>query len=286
MLAIMTAITLQSITACSKCASRPASSEPNLDIYVQLYSLRDDIRKDVPNTLANLANMGVAGVELYGYDKGGFFGYSPQALKKLIEQNGMHVLSSHVNTSLPADLSGVNWDKEWEHWDEVISAHQQTGLSYIVIASMPVPADLKQLHQWCDFYNRLGEKVNAAGLSLGYHNHDFEYKSIDGEVMYDYLLKNVKPENMFFQMDVYWTVVGGYDPVSYFKQYPGRFKLLHLKDAKELGASGNIDFKMILQHLKTAGTHHMIAEVEHYSFAPIESVNRSVQFLKELLSEI
>jgi len=145
---------------------------------------------------------------------------------------------------------------------------------------LPVPKTLADLKVYCDYYNQIGEKCNQAGIIFGYHNHAHEFQEIEGEIMYDYMLKNTDPEKVFFQMDVYWTVMGQKSPVEYFKNYPGRFKQLHLKDAKELGQSGMVGFDAIYRNIETAGAVYSIIEVEKYNFEPLESVKMSLEYLE------
>ena len=97
--------------------------------------------------------------------------------------------------------------------------------------------------------------------------------------MYDYMLENTNPEYVFFEMDVYWVVRGQQSPVDYFNNYKGRFLLLHIKDNKELGQSGMVGFDAIFKNTDTAGVEHLVVEVEKYNFTPIESVQKSLDYL-------
>jgi sugar phosphate isomerase/epimerase len=253
------------------------------EIYLQLYSVRDDIKADYKGTVAKVAEMGYTGVEAAGYGDGQFYGLSPADFKKSIEEVGMEVLSSHTARPLADSVAATNWDEVWAWWDTAIQAHKEAGMKYIVTPWMPTPATLADLQAYCDYYNQVGEKCNAAGLRFGYHNHDFEFKEIEGQLMYDYMLNNTDPSKVFFQMDVYWVVKGGKDPVDYFNNYPGRFELLHIKDELELGRSGEVDFESIYNNAETAGAKYMIVEVERYTegLTPFESVKESYDFLND-----
>ncbi|SCD20495.1 Xylose isomerase-like TIM barrel [Proteiniphilum saccharofermentans] len=253
------------------------------EIYLQLYSVRDDIKSDYKGTVAKVAEMGYTGVEAAGYGDGQFYGLSPADFKKSIEEVGMEVLSSHTARPLADSVAATNWDEVWAWWDTAIQAHKEAGMKYIVTPWMPTPATLADLQAYCDYYNQIGEKCNAAGLRFGYHNHDFEFKEIEGQLMYDYMLNNTDPSKVFFQMDVYWVVKGGKDPVDYFNNYPGRFELLHIKDELELGRSGEVDFESIYNNAETAGAKYMIVEVERYTegLTPFESVKESYDFLND-----
>jgi len=249
-------------------------------IGLQMYSVRDTIKADFKGTVAALAAMGFTYMEAAGYRDGKFYGLTPESFKAELEAVGLNPLSSHTSISLAEDVGKTNWEEVWNWWDTCIAAHKAAGMKYVVVPWMPVPKTLADLKIYCDYYNQIGEKCNEAGLSFGYHNHDFEFREIEGEVMYDFLLQNTDPEKVFFQMDVYWTVIGKKSPVEYFNTYPGRFELLHIKDVKELGQSGMVGFDAIYRNIETAGTIYSIIEVEKYSCDPLESVRKSLEYLQ------
>ncbi|MDR1518086.1 MAG: sugar phosphate isomerase/epimerase [Dysgonamonadaceae bacterium] len=267
--------------AVSSCCTQSKGTEEKQDknIYLQLYSVRDDINADFKGTIQKVAEIGYTGVEAAGYADGKFYGLEPEEYKKEVEAAGMTVLSSHTGRALDQDVTKTNWDEVWKWWDQAIAAHKAAGMKYIVTAWMPTPKTLAELQSYCDYYNQIGEKCKAAGISYGYHNHNFEFQEIEGQLMYDYMLKNTDPEKVFFQMDVYWVIRGGKAPVDYFVAYPGRFKLLHIKDEKELGQSGMVGFDAIFRNLATAGAQYAVVEVERYSYTPIESVKLSYDYL-------
>ncbi|MDR1743121.1 MAG: sugar phosphate isomerase/epimerase [Dysgonamonadaceae bacterium] len=274
----MAVFALASSSCCSQ-GSKSDAEKQNKKIYLQLYSVRDDINADFKGTIQKVAEIGYTGVEAAGYADGKFYGLEPEAFKKEIEATGMTVLSSHTGRPLDQEVSKTNWEEVWKWWDQAIAAHKAAGMKYIVTAWIPTPKTLTDLQSYCDYFNQIGEKCNAAGISFGYHNHNFEFQDIEGQRMYDYMLKNTDPSKVFFQMDVYWAIRGGAAPVEYFETYPGRFKLLHIKDEKELGQSGMVGFDAIFRNLATAGTEYAVVEVERYSYTPVESVKLSYDYL-------
>jgi len=273
---ILTALLVVLLTSIAT-ACKPSQ---NKEMYIQLYSVRDAIKKDFHGSVKKLADIGFTGIEAAGYADGKFYGMSPADFRKSIEATGMKVLSSHTHRQLADMPSSTDWTAIWSWWDQAIKAHKDAGMSYIVVPWMPVPKTLADLKIYCDYYNEIGRRCNEAGIRFGYHNHSFEFQEIEGQLMYDYMLKNTDPSKVFFQMDVYWVVRGGQSPVEYFKTYPGRFEHLHLKDHKELGQSGMVGFDAIFNSLKTAGVQKMIVEVEKYSMDPFESIRVSYDYLK------
>lgn len=250
------------------------------EIYLQLYSVREDIKTTYQATIDSIAKMGYTGIEAAGYEDGKFYGMSPVDFKKSIEKANMSVLSSHAGYSLAnPDTKNTDWNKTWAWWDTAIQAHKAAGMKYLVLPWIPTPSTLCDLQTYCDYFNQIGAKCNAAGIRFGYHNHSFEFKEVEGQIIYDYMLKNTDPDKVFFQMDVYWVTEGGRNPIEYFNAYPNRFELLHIKDETELGRSGNIHFKNIFNHIDKSGVKYLIVEVEKYTGKPLDAIKESYHYL-------
>ncbi|MDR2450087.1 MAG: sugar phosphate isomerase/epimerase [Prevotellaceae bacterium] len=263
------------------CATAPAAQQlPKKDVALQLYSLRDDFGKDFNAAIKKVAEAGYTAIEAASYGDGKFYGKTPEDFKAAVEAAGMTVLSSHTTKLLSEkELRSKNFAESLAWWDEAIEAHLAAGMKYIVAPWMPVPKTLADLQTYCDYYNVIGKKCKEKGLLFGYHNHAHEYTKIEDVLMYDYMLEYTNPDLVFFQMDVYWTVMGQRSPVEYFQKYPGRFTLLHIKDHKELGQSGMVGFDAIFKNTDTAGTKFLIVEVEQYNYTPAESVKLSLDYL-------
>ncbi|MBN2863153.1 MAG: sugar phosphate isomerase/epimerase [Bacteroidales bacterium] len=255
------------------------NSEKGKNIGLQLYSIRDSINRDVPAAIEKVSAMGYTFVEPASYRDGKFYNMEPAAFKALCEANGMYVLSSHTSRELP---NSENYAETMEWWDRCIDAHIAVGARYIVQPSMgrSAYASIENLKKWCDYFNEVGEKCNAKGIRFGYHNHDREFSTVHGDtVMYDFMLQNTDPEKVFFEIDLYWCVVGGADPVDYFNKYPGRFELWHIKDKEEIGASGMMDFESIWAEREKSGMKYGIVEVERYNFDQFTSCLKSIDWL-------
>ena len=264
------------------CATNSACNAPKKNIAVQMYSVRDDIKKDYDGTVKKLGEMGFTAVEAAGYGNGKFYGKTPAEFKKSIEDNGMVVLSSHTGKRLTdAELAAGKASESMKWWDECIAAHKAAGMKYIVVPGIGVPKTLRDLQTYCDYFNEIGRRCNAAGMKFGFHNHSHEFQKIEGKVMYDYMLEHTDPNLVFFEMDVYWAARAHKAPVDYFKKYPNRFKLLHIKDECELGESGMVGFDAIFNHAKDGGLEYPVVEVERYNFAPIVSTQKSIDYLRK-----
>jgi sugar phosphate isomerase/epimerase len=265
------------------CCTPAKTAKPKKEIALQLYSLREDIKKDFDATIKVAGGLGYTSVEAADYNNGKFYGRTPAAFKAAVEAAGLKLLSSHASKQLSAEeLASKDFSKSLAWWDETIAAHLAAGVKYILVSWMAVPKTLADLQTYCDYYNTVGKKCKEKGLLFGYHNHSHEFTEIEGSLMYNYMLEHTNPEFVFFEMDVYWTVFGRKSPVEYFKKYPGRFTLLHIKDQKELGESGMVGFDAILKNLVVAGTKELVIEVEQYDYAPVESVKRSLDYLQGL----
>lgn len=259
------------------------------DIAVQMYSVRDLIGGDVSQPdkyktyttiLKNLANMGYTAVEAANYNDGKFYGRTPKDFKKDIETAGMRVLSSHTGKGLSeAEIASGDFSESLKWWDQAIKDHKAAGMSYIVTPYLGVPKTLKELQAYCDYYNEIGKRCKANGLKYGYHNHAHEFQKVEDQTMLDYMITHTNPEYVFFEMDVYWVVRGQNSPVAYFKKYPGRFHILHIKDDREIGQSGMVGFDAIFDNAKVAGVENIVVEVERYNLPVEESVKASIDYL-------
>jgi sugar phosphate isomerase/epimerase len=268
----------------AQAAKAGAQAPGTKNIGLQMYSLRGDIGKNAANIdtiIAAIGKMGYKYVETASYADGKIYGMAPAEFKAKLQAAGLFALSCHTNRRLAANPADTKWEEIWQWWDQCIAAHKAAGMKYIIAPSMPRRPSPAELQSYCDYYNKIGEKCNAAGLRFGYHNHafEFEHKLPDGVTMYEYMLQHTDPDKVFFEMDVYWTVMGRHSPVDLFKKYPGRFLVLHIKDDRELGESGMVGFDAIFKNLAAAGTQYLIVEVEKYNLPPLDSVRVSLDYL-------
>ncbi|MDB4918217.1 sugar phosphate isomerase/epimerase [Mucilaginibacter sp.] len=257
-------------------------------VGLQLYSLRDQLPKDVKGVIAKVAAAGYKEVETFGYSKqNGFWGLDAKAFSGLLKANGLTTPSGHFGMD-EYFVHGKTTDLE-----SYIEAANATGMKYVVVPSIngEVLKSADQFKQVAEKLNKAAEICKKSGLQLGYHNHNFEWKPIDGTTFYDTILKETDPKLVHMEMDIFWVVRAGQDPVKLFQQHPGRFALCHIKDRDkkqtdlntEIG-KGSIDFKTILSHAKLAGLKHFIVEQENYiNIDPFVSIAESAAYVKNTL---
>lgn len=256
---------------------------------IQLYSLRDQLPKDVKGVIGKVAKAGYKEVETFGYDaKTGYWGLNTKDFGKLLKDNGLTTPSGHYG------IDSFFGKGETEDLKRYIEVANTLGQSYVVIPSLN-----GEFIKTVDECKAVAHKMNkaagickAAGLKLGYHNHNFEWKPLGGgATFYDTILKETDPKLVHMEMDIYWVVRAGQDPIKIFAKHPGRFALVHVKDRDksnpdsntEIG-KGSIDFKRIIPKAKAAGVTHFIMEQENYTnIDPYVSITESCNYMKNVL---
>ena len=257
------------------CTSQPQATDmtpQKKDIGLQLYSIRqlignaEKFAENQEQILAQLAKQGYTAVETANYGDGKLYGLTPEEFKACMNKAGLKPLSTHTTRGLSKEevAAGAPSEETMKWWDECIAAHKAAGVEYIVTPWQNLPKTLDELKGWCECDNAIGKKCAEAGMKYAYHNHAHEFKKVEDQVMLAYMIENTDPQYVFFELDVYWTVMGQASPVEYFKKYPGRFKLLHIKDHKEIGQSGIVGFDAIFKNAEVAGVEHIIVEAEAY----------------------
>ncbi|WON97137.1 sugar phosphate isomerase/epimerase [Sphingobacterium sp. UGAL515B_05] len=253
------------------------------EIGLQLYSVREEIGKN-PNfdqILQKISALGYTGVEAAGYKDGKLYNLSPQEFNAKVEKAGMKVISSHATKTLSdKELASGDFTESLKWWDECIATHKAAGMKYIVTPWMDVPKTLKDLETQCRYLDAVGAKCRQQGIVYGYHNHSHEFRKVEDKVMYDYMIEHTNPENVFFEMDVYWAVMGQVSPVDYFNKYAGRFKALHIKDHREIGQSGMVGFDAIFNNSKVAGLQYIFVELEETRNDIYTGLQQSIDYLK------
>jgi len=256
------------------------------EIGLQLYTLRDELPNDVKSTLEKVAKAGYKTVETYGFSiKDQFWGLSPIELKKILDANNLKAPSGHYN------LGSFLYDGNLEEVKAAIEAAQILKNEYLTVPWVDEPFR-NDFHKIAVRLNEAGKMCAAAGLKLAYHNHDFEFQKHNGITGYEILLKETDRNLVSFELDLYWVVRSGNDPIKLFKENPGRFKLWHVKDMDKVNpalnteiGSGSIDFKTIFKEVKQSGMKYFFVEQENnYKPNAFEAIKTSCDFiLKELI---
>ena len=251
------------------------SKTPHKIVGLQLYSLRDAMKKDVPGTLKKTAKMGYQTLETAGYGDGKLYGYAPAEFRKMCEDLGMQVMGAHLGRSYTKETDAEVMD--W--WKQALDAQAEAGCSYAVQASYPIGEKLDDIKLYCDYFNQVGAEAKKRGLRFGFHNHAKEFEKREGEVIYDYMVANTDPTNVMFELDVYWASKGGVNPSAYIQKYAGRFPLLHIKDDNVIGASQTIDFEAIFNAAYKQGLEAYYVEIEANDIPPMECAEKSAEYL-------
>lgn len=257
--------------SCAEPAKGPGSRSLER-IGVQLYTVRNLLEEDFEGTLEAVAEIGFHEVEFHHY-----FGREPQQVKDLLEQLGLDAPAAHFP-----------WDSFREDHESVIETAKAVGHRYVLLAWLPPEdrATIDQYRELAAFCNKVGETSKSAGLQFAYHNHDFEFLPVEGQVPFDVLLAETDPDLVEFEIDLFWIVKGGHDPLDYFDNHPGRFTLCHVKDMAagekmvDVGA-GELDFASIFARSDQAGLEHYFIEHDEPT-DPLASIEASFKHLEAL----
>jgi sugar phosphate isomerase/epimerase len=271
----------------------PAWSEaaPSRPVGLQLYTVRDLLEKDLKGTLKKIAAIGYKNVESAAGSKGHYYGMKPKEFTKLLGDLGLKLRSSHVMVG--ANGNKMPFETLQADMPKLVDMAAQTGQEYLTCAYL-MPNERQNIDDYkkhIELFNKTGEACKKAGLQFAYHNHDFEFETLNGQVPYDLLLSQVSAERMKMELDLYWVSKFGKDPVAMFKKHPGRFVMWHVKDMDktekkfftEVG-NGSIDFKRIFANAKTSGMKYFFVEQDQTPGNPLDSITTSYKNLSKILS--
>ncbi|MBS1918801.1 MAG: sugar phosphate isomerase/epimerase [Bacteroidetes bacterium] len=246
---------------------------------LQLYTLRDDLKKGHPREILKLiAAAGYKQIESYEGPDGIFWGMSPFEFKSLVDELGMKAISSHCDIN--------------KNFEEKAEQASSIGMKYLICPSIDTQKSADEYKKFAEQFNKCGSICKKAGIRFAYHNHDHDFKIIDGQVVQDIYMENTDPALVDFEMDIYWVVTAQNDPVEWLKKYSNRFRLCHIKDrtkgATERDAScilgeGSIDYSKILKVAKENGMKYYIVEQELYNkTTPLKAMVADARYMKNL----
>jgi sugar phosphate isomerase/epimerase len=246
-------------------------------VGLQLYSLRDDARRDLERTIADIASAGYRDVELLGSMNN--FDMPPAKLRALLDRNSLRAPSTHVG--------GDALDNLQRQLDDA----QTLGHEYITVASLPIakPRKLDDYRRWADRLNEAGRIARERRIWVAFHNHADDFVVSDGQVTYDVLAERTDPSVVRLQLDTGNLAMAGRDPMEYMKRFGERYWLFHIKDVPRLGAEsdtelgkGIIDFRRLLASIDRIEEKHLFVEQETYPGTPLDSVRRDFAYISRL----
>jgi len=246
---------------------------------IQLYTLRDVLPADPKGVLKQLAGFGYTQIESYEGAQGMFWGMSNIEFKKYIGDLGMKMVSSHCD---------INKD-----FEKKAAEAAEIGMKYLICPYKGPQKSIDDFKKFADEFNAKGEICKKNGIRFAYHNHDYSFKAMNGEVPQDVMMKGTDASLVDFEMDMYWVVTAGEDPLAWMKKYPNRFKLCHVKDRAK-GATegfdsctlgeGSIDYASILRSAKKMGMEYLIVEQEKYTgTTPIKAAQDDAAYMGKLI---
>ncbi|WP_118194844.1 sugar phosphate isomerase/epimerase family protein [Albibacterium indicum] len=271
-------------SACTNSPSTQNGKQTPKDIGLQLFTLREIIEKDVRGVLQKVAEIGYSDIEPFGFtSQNGFWGFSPTEFKQVLTDLGLKSSSGHygfdefLRTDEKTDLMAI------------IEAAKTIGNEYVTLPwlSDDLHANTDMYKHVADKMNQIGEICKELGLKFAYHNHDFEFEQLeDGGKGYDIFLTECDPKLVDFELDLYWIIRTGNDPIALFDAHPGRFTMWHVKDIDKANSelnteigSGSIDFQPIYDAREKSGLKHMFVEQENFSIDAFESIKQSYDFI-------
>jgi sugar phosphate isomerase/epimerase len=255
-------------------------------IGLQLYTVRNQYRQDPTGTLKKVGAIGYREADLAGFLPPHL---SPATLKADLTAARLTPVSDYLDMPKTAD-----------DWKKSIAEAQANGTSYIVTGNTD-RLDADGWRRLADLFNECGKLSTAAGLQFAYHNHIREFERLDGTTGYEILLTRCDPQLVKMEMDIFWITYSGVDPLPYFRRFPGRFPLLHIKDLKKgitvnprafpspkgpnpfvpVG-QGRIDWRQIFAHVPQAGTKHIFVEQDFCDGSPFTAIETSFKYLRSL----
>lgn len=249
------------------------------NIGLQLFSVWQYAEKDFLGTVERVADLGYKSVQFAG-----FFGTTASEVKALMDRKGIKAAGAHV------PIEQLDKDKI----EETFEYHQKIGNSLIIVPALP-----KEMRESAEDYlktaeklNEIGETCKQAGFKFGYHNHDFEFRSMDGQTGFDLLFKNTDPDLVKMELDCYWATYAGYDPLEILSEHQDRCLSLHLKDIKTVGdqkvsteiGNGELNIEQLVKTGLDYGVEWFTVEQESFEMDPFDSLKISAKNLGNLLS--
>ena len=268
---------LMQATGCHASSKMSGKDKP---FGLQLYTLRDDMAKDPKGTLKKVAEFGYKQIESFEGANGMFFGMGNKGFKQYMDDLGMTIVTSHCN---------INKD-----FEKKAAEASEIGMKYLICPSNGDQKTVEGYKKAAALFNEKGAICKKAGLRFAYHNHEYEFKKVDNQFPLELMIQNTDKDLVDYEMDIYWVVTAGEDPIEWMKKYPSRFKLYHVKDRKKdipnttraafttLG-DGKIDFFAIAKLAEKNGNPYYFVEQDQSDIPALDAVQKNARYLKEVL---
>jgi len=246
---------------------------------VQLYSVKEDMALDPKGTIRKMAEDGYDYIESFEGKQGMFWGMTNREFKQYCDSLHLQVLASHCD--------------ETKDIERKAAEAGQIGMKYLISAWKGPQKSIDDFKRIAEGFNKAGEICRKNGIRFAYHNHDYPFRPVDGQLPMDVMLKNTDPELVDFEMDIYWVVTGGKDPKEYLRDYSGRFRLCHVKDRLAVPLPGNansscdlgkgiIDFPSVLRVAADHGMKYYVVEQEYFpGSTPLLSAAADAVYMKK-----
>ena len=260
--------------------SSDAAAQGAYPFGIQLYSLRDDMPADPDAVLQQLAQFGYQQIQSYEGPAGMFWGRSPADFGRFVRgELGMDLVASHCSIE--------------ENFERKANDAAEAGMQHLICPLIGPQDSLDEYRRYADRFNRCGEICRDVGLRFAYHNHHYTFFALDGTIPHDVLMQNTDPELVDFELDIFWLVAAGQDPLVWLRKYPGRFAFSHVKDrlpnmpADSFSASttlgqGTIDYPSILPVAYEQGMRYFMVEQESYAgTTPLESARDNAVYMRQ-----
>lgn len=261
-------------------ASPTAEARKLKNFGIQLWSVRDDLAKDPKGVLKQLASYGYKQIESFEGSKGMFWGMTNTEFKTYMDELGMKIIASHCD---------INKDFEKKAADAAA-----IGMKYLICPWKGPQKDIDAFKKFAEEFNQKGEICKKNGIRFAYHNHDYSFVNMNGELGQDVMMKNTDPGLVDFELDMYWVVAGGQDIETWLKKYPKRFRLCHVKDRKKgatttekdesvVVGTGSIAYPKILKTARKQGMEYYIIEQEKWEgTTPMAAAQSNATYMKTL----
>jgi sugar phosphate isomerase/epimerase len=257
-------------------AHTPAPYKPLGNFGIQLWTVKEDLAANAKDTLKKLSEAGYKQIESFEGKQGIFWGWKNTEFKKYMDDLGMAIVSAHCNIS--------------DGFEKKAADAAAIGMKYLICPYKGPQKSIDDFKRFADEFNKAGEICKKNGIRFAYHNHDYSFKALDGQIPQEVMMKGTDKNLVDFEMDIYWVVAAGEDPKAWFDKHPGRFRLCHVKDLAKTAkghesvhlGKGTIDFASILKAGTAKGLKYYIVEQEAFTGTnPLESAAVDAKYMQK-----